>query len=106
MLPAFAWCQASFTLPPAPGWAIPWKLTFEADRDALFYLNDKFIGRYSVRGPQIAFYLPLSALRMNGSNNVLTIVLAYADGADSIRTLRIEPYLEHSVRRVHVEFNW
>jgi hypothetical protein len=63
-----------------PGWSILWKLTFEADRDALSYLNDKFIGRYSVRGPQIAFYLPLSALR-------------------------IAPYLEYSVRRAHFEFN-
>jgi hypothetical protein len=67
LVPAFTWCEAKFALPDAgPGWSIPWKLTFEADRDALFYLNRTFIGRYMVLGPQASFYLPQSSLRSQG----------------------------------------
>jgi Glycosyl hydrolases family 35/Beta-galactosidase, domain 2/Beta-galactosidase second all-beta domain len=107
LVPAFTWCEAEFTLPDAgQGWSIPWKVTFEADRDALFYLNGTFIGRYVVVGPQTSFYISESLLRTKGQSNTLTIVLAYADTADSIKTLRVEPYEDHAVRRTRVEFRW
>jgi hypothetical protein len=107
LVPAFTWCEAKFTLPDVGGeWSIPWKLTFEADRDALFYLNGAFIGRYAVSGPQTSFYLPQPVLRGKGQSNTLTVVLAYADTADSIKTLRVEPYDDYTVRRTRVEFRW
>jgi hypothetical protein len=107
LVPAFTWCEAKFTLPDAgQGWSIPWKLTFEADRDALFYLNGNFIGRYVVLGPQTSFYLPQPSLRSQGQSNTLTVVLAYTDTADSIKTLRVESYDDYAVRRSRVEFRW
>jgi hypothetical protein len=107
LVPAFAWCEAEFSLPDVgQGWSIPWKVTFEASRDALFYLNGVFIGRYVVVGPQTSFYLPEPLLRTKGPSNVLTLVLAYADSADSIRTLRVELYEDYSVRRNRVAFSW
>lgn len=107
LVPAFTWCEAEFSLPQAgQGWSIPWKLTFEGDRDALFYLNGVFIGRYVVVGPQTSFYLSESSLRTKGQSNILTVALAYADTADSIRTLRVEPYGDYAVRRTRVEFRW
>ena len=107
LVPAFTWCEAEFRLPDAgQGWSIPRKLTFEADRDALFYLNGTFIGRYVVVGPQTSFCLSESLLRTKGQRNILTIVLAYADTADSIKTLRVESYEEYAVRRTRVEFRW
>jgi len=107
LVPAFTWCEAKFTLPEGgQGWSITWKLTFEADRDALFYLNGTFIGRYAVLGPQTSFYLPQSSLRGPGQSNTLTVVLAYADTADSIKTLRVESYDDYVVRRTRVEFRW
>ena len=39
-------------------WKVPWKLTFDADCDALIFLNGKFVGRYVTIGPQKEFYLP------------------------------------------------
>ena len=107
LVPAFTWCEAEFSLPDAgQGWSIPWKLTFEANRDAVFYLNGTFIGRYVVVGPQTSFYLSESLLQTEGQSNTLTIVLAYADTADSIKTLRVEPYEDYAVRRTRVEFRW
>ena len=107
LVPAFTWCEAEFTLPDAGhGWSIPWMVNFEADRDALFYLNGTFIGRYVVVGPQTLFYLSESLLRTGGQSNALTVVLAYADTADSIKTLRVEPYEDYAVRRTRVEFRW
>lgn len=107
LVPAFTWCEAEFILPDAgQGWSIPWKVTFEADRDALFYLNGAFIGRYVVVGPQTSFYLAEALLRAKGQSNTLTVALAYADTADSIKTLRVEPYEDYAVRRTRVEFSW
>jgi hypothetical protein len=107
LVPAYTWCEAKFILPNAgQGWSISWKLIFEGDRDALFYLNGTFIGRYVVSGPQTSFYLPQSSLRTRGQSNTLTVVLAYADTAASIKTLRVEPYDDYAVRRTRVEFRW
>jgi hypothetical protein len=107
LLPAFAWCRAEFAPPKTPpGWAIPLKLTFEADRDALLYLNGKFLGRYVTVGPQKDFYLPEPYLATTAKTDVLTIVLAYTDQPGHIRTLRISPYQEYATHRTRVEFAW
>jgi hypothetical protein len=108
MVPAFTWCRATFSLdqPPA-NWQIPWRVTLDAARDALLYLNGEFVGRYSTAGPQSAFFLPASYLRFGADRqNVLTIVLAYAEDTRAISTLRVEPYHEFSLWRSRIEFDW
>jgi hypothetical protein len=105
LVPAFTWCRTEFALPGgAPGWLVPWKLTFEADRDALIYLNGKFVGRYVTVGPQKEFYLPGAYFATAGKHNILTFVLPYTDRPEHLRTLRVGPYEEFSARRTHVEF--
>jgi hypothetical protein len=108
LLPAFTWCRAEFTLPrPEAAWSVAWKVTFEADRDALLHLNGKFVGRYVTAGPQKDFFLPEPYLNLQGKRqNTLTIVLAYAEQANHIRTLRISPYAEYAARRTRLEFEW
>ena len=99
-VPAFTWCRTEFALPGvAPGWMVPWKLTFEADRDALIYLNGKFVGRYVTVGPQKEFFLPEPYFAPAGRENILTFVLAYTDRPGHVRTLRVGPYEEFSARR-------
>jgi hypothetical protein len=107
LVPAFTWFRTEFALEtPAEGWTVPWKLAFEAARDALLYLNGKFVGRYVTIGPQKEFYLPEPYLNFGGKKNMLTLVLAYTDQPGHIRTLRVAPYTEFSVRRTRVEFEW
>ncbi|MBI4165320.1 MAG: beta-galactosidase [Acidobacteria bacterium] len=108
IVPAFTWCRAEFTLPTiGGGWTVPWKLIFEAERDALIYLNGKFIGRYATVGPQKEFYVPEPYLAGGVKPiNVLTILLAYAAEPHVIRTLRVWPYEEFSARRTRIEFEW
>jgi len=107
LVPAFTWCRTEFALPaPQEGWTVPWKLAFEADRDALLYLNGKFVGRYVTIGPQKEFYLPEPYLVPVGKKNVLIFVLAYTDQPGPLRTLRVAPYAEFSVRRTRVELEW
>ena len=105
--PAFTWCRGEFSLPqPAENWQIAWRAEFRADRDALLYLNGKFLGRYVTIGPQTEFFLPDSYLHFGGQPNVLTVVLAYAEDASAIRELRIAPYDEFAIHRTRVEFEW
>jgi Glycosyl hydrolases family 35/Beta-galactosidase, domain 2/Beta-galactosidase second all-beta domain len=108
LVPAFTWCRFEFPFSESPaGWWIPWKLVFEAERDALFYLNGKFLGRYVTIGPQKEFYLPENYLKLGGkSQNVLTIALAYAEDANHIRTLRIAPYEDFAMHRTRLELEW
>lgn len=107
-VPLFTWCSAEFEMePPAEEWFAPWKLTFEADRDALLYLNGRFAGRYMTIGPQKDFYLPEPWLvTEKGKKNVLTVVLAYTGQPGHIRTLRMAPYGEYATRRTRIEFEW
>jgi Beta-galactosidase second all-beta domain len=106
LIPAYTWCRAGFTLEkPGEEWFAPWKVNVQAERDALLYLNGKFVGRYVTEGPQEDFYLPEPYLNW-GSRNMLTILLAYADNPGYIRTLRIRPYDEFATRRTRVEFEW
>jgi len=103
---AFAWCRGNFRLPETTGWVVPWRLAFAADRDALFYLNGAFIGRFVAAGPQFNFILPVDSLRPAGVLNELTIVLAYAETADGITTLRIEPCMEATVATRLLRVSW
>jgi hypothetical protein len=106
LLPAFTWCQTKFTLPAVePRWLVPWKLTFDADRDALIYLNGKFVGRYVTVGPQKEFYLPGPYFASTGENTV-TFMLAYTDRPTHLHVLRVGPYEEFSARRSRLEFQW
>jgi hypothetical protein len=106
LVPAFTWCQTKFVFPGIEaGWLVPWKLTFEADRDALIYLNGKFVGRYATVGPQKEFYLPGPYFAPAGENT-LTFVLAYTDQPGHLRTLRVGPYEEFCARRTRVEFQY
>jgi hypothetical protein len=106
LLPAFAWCRAEFGLAKHEGWSIPWKVVFEAERDALLYLNGKFVGRYVTVGPQTEFYLPEPHLHFGSEKNILTIVLAYAETPGAIKTISVEPYADYCARRTRVELEW
>ncbi len=108
LLPLFTWCSAEFDIgQPPEEWFAPWKLTFEADRDALLYLNGRFVGRYMTIGPQKDFYLPEPFfINEKGKKNALTVVLAYTDQPGHIRTLRVAPYDEYATRRTRIEFEW
>lgn len=106
-VPAFSWCRAEFALPAvAEGWTVPWKLVFDADRDALIYLNGRFVGRYSTSGPQDEFFLPDPYFKPQSQKNVLTVMLAYTKTPGLIRAVYVEPYREYSVHRARVEFEW
>ncbi len=108
LAPVFTWCRAEFSLPSAGAeWTIPWKLVFEAERDALIYLNGKFLGRYATVGPQKEFYIPEPYLAGSVKpTNVLAIMIAYTDHPGAIRTLRLAPYEEFSARRTRIDFEW
>jgi hypothetical protein len=102
---AFTWCRAKFSLPqPEQVWNIPWKLTFDADCDALIFLNGKFVGRYVTIGPQKEFYLPEPYF--SPGDNTMTFLLAYTDHPGHLRRLQVAPYPEYSVRRTRFEFEW
>ena len=105
-VPAFTWCRARFALPPPDeNWNAPLKLAFEADCDALIFLNRKFVGRYATVGPQSEFYLPVPYLTTGGVN-ILTFVLAHTDQPHHLRKLQVAPYAEFSARRTRLEFEW
>lgn len=108
LVPAFTWCRAELALDkPTQGWSVPWKVTFEADRDALLYLNGRFVGRYMTIGPQKDFYLPEPYLEFTGRRqNVLTIMLAYTDQPAHILKLLFAPYEEFATYRTRLEFEW
>ena len=81
------------------------KLTFDADSDALIFLNGRFVGRYATVGPQSEFYLPEPYLSP-GAENILTFVLAHTDKPHHLRKLQVAPYAEFSARRTRMEFEW
>ncbi len=107
LVPAITWCRAEFQLPAAPGgWWVPWKLVFGAERDAVLYLNGRFLGRYVTEGPQKDFYIPETFLNPSGKKNLLVCGLAYAADAGAIRALRLAPYAEFATHRTRLEFAW
>lgn len=107
LVPAFTWFRAAFPLSSSPERFTPWKIRIDADRDALLYMNGKFIGYYQTIGPQSEFYLPEPYLHLDGSQpNIVTVMLAYADGLRNLKQLVVSPYTEFSTRKTHVEFHW
>jgi hypothetical protein len=105
--PAFTWLRAEFPLASLPEWFAPWYIAFEANRDALLYLNGKFVGRYAVAGPQAEFYVPEPYIFLDGKqNNLLTVVLAYAESPQHVSRLQVAPYREFATRKTKVEFHW
>jgi Glycosyl hydrolases family 35/Beta-galactosidase, domain 2/Beta-galactosidase, galactose-binding domain len=107
-VPAFTWCQTEFRLSdPVPDWQIPWNLEFESACDGLIFVNGKFLGRFVTVGPQKEFYIPDPYLNFGPKeSNTLTFVLAYTGEAGRMKTLRLAPYPEFSVKRTHIEFEW
>jgi hypothetical protein len=107
LVPAFTWFRAVFQLPSSPERFTPWKIRIEADRDALLYVNGKFIGYYQAIGPQSEFYLPEPYLYLDGSRpNIMSVLLAYADGLRNLKQLVVSPYTEFATRKMQVEFLW
>ncbi len=107
-MPGFCWTRFSFRLEQPPEtWSVAWKVTLESARDALLYLNGRFVGRYVTVGPQTDFYLPEPWLRFGtGSANLLTLVLGYIHSPQAVTRLEISPYKEFATRRTRVEFKW
>ena len=107
LVPAFTWFRAAFPLSSSPERFTPWKIALDADRDALLYMNGKFIGYYQTIGPQSEFYLPEPYLYLDGSRpNVVAVMLAYADGLRYLKQLVVSPYTEFATRKIQVEFHW
>jgi hypothetical protein len=108
LVPAFCWLRGMFTLEQPPDeWSVMWKAKIDSDRDALLYLNGKFVGRYVTAGPQRAFYLPEPWLQFGSqATNILTVVLAYTDQPGHLRAIQIAPYQEFATRKTRVEFRW
>jgi hypothetical protein len=107
-VPAFCWLRGMFSLDELPDeWSVMWKATINADRDALLYLNGKFVGRYATVGPQKDFFLPEPWLQFGPkARNILTVVLAYTDQPEHLRQLQVAPYEEFATRKTRVEFRW
>lgn len=107
LVPAFTWFRAAFPLSSSPERFTPWKIRIDADRDALLYMNGKFIGYYQTIGPQSEFYLPEPYLYLDGSRpNIVAVMLAYTDGLRNLKKLVVSPYIEFATRKTHVEFHW
>lgn len=108
LLPAFCWLRGVFRLEqPSEEWSVMWKATIDSERDALLYLNGKFVGRYVTSGPQKEFYLPEPWLQFGPKGtNILTVVLAYTNRPGYLRTIQIAPYEEFATRKTRVEFRW
>lgn len=107
LVPGFTWFRTTFSLSGSPAWFCPWKLKIESDRDALLYLNGKFVGYYKTIGPQLEFYLPEPYLFLDGSRqNVLTVILAYTDSAHPLKQLSISPYMEFATHKMQLEVQW
>ena len=107
LVPAYTWFRAEFPLAGSPDRFTPWKIKIDADRDALLYVNEKFIGYYQSIGPQSEFYLPEPYLYFEaGRRNVVTVMLVYTDGLQHLKQLVVMPYSEFATRRTEVEFRW
>lgn len=107
LVPAFTWFRAEVPLESSPDRFTPWKMKIDADRDALLYVNGKFVGYYQTIGPQSEFYLPEPYLHFEpGQRNVVTVMLAYTDGLQHLKQLVMSPYGEFATRSTQVEFRW
>ncbi len=107
LVPAYTWFRARFPLASHSEWMCPWNVTIASGRDALLYLNGRFVGFYRTIGPQTKFYLPEPWLHLDGeTQNVLTVVLAYTDKPEALSQLTIAPEAEFATRKTRVRFSW
>ncbi|WP_446743376.1 beta-galactosidase [Silvibacterium acidisoli] len=107
LVPAYTWFRTEFPLTSSPDRFTPLKLKIDADRDALIYVNGRFIGYYQTIGPQSEFYLPEPYLHFESSQpNVVMVMLAYTDGLQHLKQLVVSPYSQFATRRTEVEFRW
>lgn len=106
-VPAYAWFRSRFSMPTDSAWFSPLKVSISADRDALIYVNGRFVGFYRTIGPQSEFYLPEPFLHTgNGQENIVTVRLSYTENPGSLKRLTIEPYSEFAARKTQVELHW
>lgn len=106
-LPAYTWFRARFPLASRSEWICPWNVTIESGRDALLYLNGRFVGFYRTIGPQTSFYLPEPYLHLDRKKqNILTVALAYTDNLKTLSRLTIAPESDFAVRNTSVQFLW
>ncbi len=104
---AYTWFRARFSMTADPRWFCPWKLGITSDRDALVYINSRFVGFYRTIGPQDEFYVPEPYLHMNGTEeNTVTVRLAYTDKAESLQQLVLSPYTEFASRKTQIKFQF
>lgn len=100
--PAYTWFTSEFSVPESGAWFCPWNVTIASERDALLYVNGRFVGNYKTIGPQEEFYVPETYLKTGEEKNVLTVVLAYAKDVSPLRTLTVSPFTEFAARRTEV----
>jgi len=107
LLPAYTWFRSWFVLESSSQWFCPWNVTIAADRDALLYVNGRFVGFYRTTGPQTKFYLPEPYLHLDGkTQNILTVVLAYTDNMKPLSRLTVVPEFDFAVWKTRVRFAW
>jgi hypothetical protein len=107
LVPAYTWFRSRFTIAHDSAWFSPLKVCISADRDALIYVNGRFVGFYRTIGPQSEFYLPEPFLHIGtGQENIVTVRLAYTNAPGSLKQLTIEPFREYAARKTQVQLNW
>lgn len=105
--PAYVWFNAAFAVPETANWFCPCNITIAADRDALLYVNGRFVGYYRTIGPQSSFYLPETFVSPGSEpRNILTVMLAYTDSLNAIKRLVVSPYMEFAARKTDIAMEW
>lgn len=105
--PAYVWFNAAFAVPETANWFCPCNITIAADRDALLYVNGRFVGYYRTIGPQSSFYLPETFVSLGiEPRNILTVMLAYTDNLNAIKRLVVSPYMEFAARKTDIAMEW
>ncbi len=87
--------------PPPPGIFQTWFLRVDASKDAVFYLNGKFLGHVSPVGLQRDFYLPGSYLSPDGKNDLRVVSINGSPGA--VSAIRVVSNPQTSARTIHLE---
>lgn len=103
---AVVWYRMEFALPCHDGWQAPWKLELDASGEALIYLNEILVGRYSDRGPQTAFYLPECWLNFGEDINTLALAIRAGINRPMLRKATVLPYSEYvaKINEVKIRF--
>ena len=87
--------------PPLPGIYQTWFLRVDASKDAIFYLNGKFLGHVSPVGLQRDFYLPGSYFSLDGKNELRVVSINGSTGA--VSAIRVVSNPHKAARTVHLE---